>query len=161
MKNLSIICVFFCILTISCEKNITEILENSVQESTLSSSEPLEYASVEELINAIYSQNIDVRSSDFVSYAETVMQEDGYDDLPWAINSVNFASILNSEGEVIFDDVFLKLCRYGKFFISSLCTSDIGTKYFSFLCLVMVGNKSSNFPVPPKKILRLRYCTYF
>ena len=41
------------------------------------------------------------------------MQEDGYDDLPWAINSVNFASILNSEGEVIFDDVFLKLCRYG------------------------------------------------
>lgn len=113
MKNLSIICVFFCILTISCEKNITEILENSVQESTLSSSEPLEYASVEELINAIYSQNIDVRSSDFVSYAETVMQEDGYDDLPWAINSVNFASILNSEGEVIFDDVFLKLCRYG------------------------------------------------
>lgn len=41
------------------------------------------------------------------------MQEVGYDDLPWAINSLNFASILNSEGEVIFDDVFLKLCRYG------------------------------------------------
>ena len=48
-----------------------------------------------------------------------------------------------------------------RFFTSSLCTSDIGTKYFSVLCLTMEGIKSSIFPVFPKKILRLRYCTYF
>ena len=37
----------------------------------------------------------------------------------------------------------------------------MGTRYFSVLCLVMAGIRSSNLPVFPKKILRLRYCTYF
>ena len=65
------------------------------------------------MMSAINSNNSNVKSTGFISYAETVMQEDGYDDLPWSINSESFASILNVDGEVIFNDTFLKLCHYG------------------------------------------------
>ena len=100
-------------MVISCEKNNNEIHENDVKESFVAYSEPLKYSSLEDMRNAIYSGNLDVKSSGFVSYAETVMKEDGYDDLPWAIHSESFASILNVDGEVVFNNIFLKLCRYG------------------------------------------------
>lgn len=51
--------------------------------------------------------------SDFVSYAETVMQEDGYDDRPNAILSEAFGSILNPDGEAFFGDCFVKVGNYG------------------------------------------------
>lgn len=114
MKNLYYICAIICgIMAVSCEKSNGEINENHIKEPVLTYSEPLTYASLEDMRNSIYSGSMDVKSSDFISYAETVMQEDGYDDLPWSIRSEAFASILNVDGEVIFDNTFLKLCRFG------------------------------------------------
>ena len=81
--------------------------------------------------------------------------------------------VLHRERTSIFDSSTAADVRYllvlvlqtcvlsGRFFPSSLCTSDIGTRYFSVLCFTMEGIRSSIFPVAPKKILRLRYCTYF
>lgn len=101
MKNLYYICAIICgIMAVSCEKSNGEINENHIKEPVLTYSEPLTYASLEDMRNSIYSGSMDVKSSDFISYAETVMQEDGYDDLPWSIRSEAFASILNVDGEV-------------------------------------------------------------
>lgn len=55
-----------------------------------------------------------MRSTDgFVSYAETVMQQPGYDDMPEAIMSYKFGSVLNSEGELVVAGYFIKLCSHG------------------------------------------------
>lgn len=113
MKNLYFIGVLCCLIAVSCEKNINEVHDNNVEKPVSVYSDPAVYASLEDMRNAIYSKDTDVKSYDFVSYAETVMQEDGYSDLPWSINSERFASVLNVDGEVIFNDTFLKLCRYG------------------------------------------------
>ena len=48
-------------------------------------------------------------SVDLLSYAETVMQEEGYAEQPYAIMSESFGSVLNPDGEVIFGEFALKL----------------------------------------------------
>lgn len=115
MKNLNLIFSLSCVLVISlsCENRILGTPETEMLDSALVYSEPLVYESLEDMQNAIFSGNNVVRSSTFVSYAETTMQEDGYSDLPWAINSERFGSVLNKDGEVIFGNTFLKLSKYG------------------------------------------------
>lgn len=55
-------------------------------------------------------------SVDLLSYAETVMQEEGYAEQPYAIMSESFGSVLNPDGEVIFGEFALKLYEKGILF---------------------------------------------
>ena len=146
MKNIYILSAVFCIATISCAKIGEEKLGVNILDLNTASSAPMVYESVEELRNAICNGNVDVKSSDFVSYAETVMQEDGYDELPWAINSTNFASILNSDGEVIFADTFLKLCRYGVIY-APVSKVDKARIYASYDECVDLVNRATSVPL--------------
>ena len=115
MKNIISVLFLGCVLaiSISCENSILGTPESVVLDSIPVYSEPLVYESLEAMQIAIFSGNNVVKSSTFVSYAETTMQEDGYEDLPWAINSERFGSVLNKDGEVIFGGTFLKLAKYG------------------------------------------------
>ena len=83
-------------------------------------SSPLEFDSEKDLVAAIEA-NIDAvqtkASNDgFISYYETVMQEDGYDDRQNAIFSDAFGSILNQDGEVIYGNTLIKVGKTGIFY---------------------------------------------
>ena len=77
-------------------------------------SEPLMFSSVDVLRDYANNQSAITKSTNgFVSYAETVMREPGYDDRPNAILSQKFGSILNANGEVIVNGYFAKLSDIG------------------------------------------------
>lgn len=81
---------------------------------------PYEFASLSDLQNAIsdYDPGVGTKTSGVLqlSYAQTVMQEEGYDDQPYAIMSESFGSVLNPDGEVVFGGHMLKLCTKGILF---------------------------------------------
>ena len=83
-------------------------------------SSPLKFNSEDDLILAIESNigHIQTKSSNdgFVSYYETVMQEDGYEDRPNAIFSDAFGSVLNQDGEVIFGNTLIKVGKTAVFY---------------------------------------------
>ncbi len=92
-------------------------------------SAPRVFSSAEELVcavNALREGNLLTKSetNSFVSYYETVMQECGYDDRPNAIYSEAFGAILNSAGEVIYGDIFVKVGEEGIFYgpLADSCT---------------------------------------
>lgn len=123
MKKVFSYLLIISLFAISCQEK-TSIVETANQVTPASESiPPLKFSSIDELQNTIYGIR-DAASiiegtkaafpvSDFVSYAETVMQEDGYDDRPNAICSDAFGSILNPDGEVVFGDYVLKVCDRG------------------------------------------------
>ncbi len=100
---------------VSCEKDV--VINNDVdstEEIKNDLSRPLEFSSKESLFEAIKSFDSDAPTTrshvtGFVSYYDSVMQEDDYDERPNAILSEAFGSILNPEGEVIYGDTFLKV----------------------------------------------------
>ena len=105
----------------ACQKENAETPVLSNEEKT--GVAPLTFGSVSEIRNVLYSMqdagsdDISTKSissnPDFLSYAETVMLEPGYDDKPNVIISEVFGSVLNPDGEVIFGDYMLKVCDYG------------------------------------------------
>ena len=109
-------------LVASCSKEENEPMEDR-QESSESSewevSAPIRFSDGDDLRAALagYSESGGVRSraadDGFVSYLETVMEEPGYDDQPYAILSGAFGAILNSEGEVVFGDNLIHVSRHG------------------------------------------------
>ena len=107
--------IIACFAMMSCEKDITVNQENdSPEEIRNDLSKPLEFSSKGDLVDAINAFDPDAPSTraivtGFVSYYDSVMQEEGYDERPNAILSDAFGSILNPDGEVIFDDTFLKV----------------------------------------------------
>ena len=126
MKRIAFI--FFVIsLVLSCsdkqEYEMASLKTEDSKRNSLEVSEPLTFQNVGDLND--YAWNVAPQSKaldNFVSYAETVMREDDYEDRPNAILSTRFGSVLNSEGEVIVAGYFLKLSDYG------LLISDLGQK---------------------------------
>jgi lipoprotein len=123
MKKVFSYFLILLLFAVSCQEK-TGIVETATRRtSALESVSPLEFSSIDELQNTICgirdAESISKGTkaafpmSGFLSYAETVMQEDGYDDRPNAICSEAFGSILNPDGEVIFGENMLKLCKYG------------------------------------------------
>ena len=104
-----------CALTlISCSKDfIVKNLdqENSPIMSEIEVSEPLHFATIDELETAMHSAK--TKSSSFVSYADVVMSTEEYEMKDNVILSEKFGSILNAYGEVSFDRYFLKVCDFG------------------------------------------------
>lgn len=104
----------------SCSMNKEEMLcasESELTSETTNVSAPLHFTSASALVDAMNStKTVTTRTSTvdgFVSYFESVMSEDGYDDLPYAILSEAFGSILNSDGEVEFGDNLIKVSKFG------------------------------------------------
>ncbi len=105
----------------SCSVNKEEILcanESELTSETTSVSTPLHFTSASALVDAMNNSTKKVKTrtltaDSFVSYLESVMSEDGYDDLPYAILSEAFGSILNSDGEVEFGDNLIKVSKFG------------------------------------------------
>ena len=99
----SSIVIFSSIFLVSCEKEENESvnLSEALAKKVTQVSNPLHFTNKEDLVatfNNYYEKSeIASRASsdDFVSYLETVMSEDGYEDLPYAILSDAFGSILN------------------------------------------------------------------
>ena len=119
--------VFYSVLAV-CAFSVMACQKENAETPALSNEEktgvaPLTFGSVSEIRNVLYSMQgagsdgISTKSissnPDFLSYAETVMLEPGYDDKPNAIISEVFGSVLNPDGEVIFGDYMLKVCDYG------------------------------------------------
>ena len=117
----SSIVIFSSIFLVSCEKEENESvnLSEALAKKVTQVSNPLHFTNKEDLVatfNNYYEKSeIASRASsdDFVSYLETVMSEDGYEDLPYAILSDAFGSILNSEGELCFGDNLLHVSDKG------------------------------------------------
>ena len=112
---------FFTIILIAgCQKDV--VMPSA--EVTHNESEiliPFEFSSLEEMQKVImeYDSNDSATRSnsvDLLSYAETVMQEEGYAEQPYAIMSESFGSVLNPDGEVIFGEFALKLYEKGILF---------------------------------------------
>lgn len=114
--------VALCFLMTSCEKTVVVNNEiDSVEEAQNDLSRPLEFSSRESLLDAVKSFDYDASATrsivtGFVSYYDTVMQEDDYDERPNAIFSDAFGSILNPDGEVICDGTFFKLGLNGIYY---------------------------------------------
>lgn len=119
--------VFYSVLAV-CAFSVMACQKENAETPVLSNEEktgvaPLTFGSVSEIRNVLYSMqdagsdDISTKSissnPDFLSYAETVMLEPGYDDKPNVIISEVFGSVLNPDGEVIFGDYMLKVCDYG------------------------------------------------
>ena len=101
-------------LAVNQEKETAEVVKNDL-------SRPLEFSSKESLLDAIKSFDPDAPATrslvtGFVSYYDSVMQEEDYDERPNAIFSDAFGSILNPDGEVIYGDTFLKVGLLGLFY---------------------------------------------
>lgn len=119
MKLRFFLTTFLIATCISCDKETPIETNNATTENELIAkypvSEPLHFDSVESLAmsmrNGLPFGNS--KATSFVSYAETVMNEPGYDDRPNAILSTRFGSILNSEGEVEFGSYVLKVTEWG------------------------------------------------
>lgn len=120
MKNfICLLAVVVAAMTVACQKDQPYHNGKSMEDMTIVVP-PFEYASLSDLQNAIsdYDPKVGTRAVGVsqLSYAQTVMQEDGYDYQPYAIMSESFGSVLNPEGEAIFGDYALKLCHKGILF---------------------------------------------
>lgn len=78
-------------------------------------SSPLIFATTDDAIAAINNCRSSTKSymDPFVSYAETVMQENDYDKREYALQSESFGSILNSKGEVYMNGYYIRLIENG------------------------------------------------
>ena len=109
-------------MLLSCEKDFRCVMNSDDDGVTdvQKWSSPLKFNSEDDLILAIESNigHIQTKSSNdgFVSYYETVMQEDGYEDRPNAIFSDAFGSVLNQDGEVIFGNTLIKVGKTAVFY---------------------------------------------
>lgn len=107
------------VIIVGCQKEAA-FQDDSSREDKEMDIAPFEYASLSDLQNAIsdYDPKVGTRAVGVsqLSYAQTVMQEEGYDYQPYAIMSESFGSVLNPEGEAIFGDYALKLCHIGILF---------------------------------------------
>ncbi len=124
----SIAIILAIVMVISCQKEVipevTKIDAKEVENS------PMTFNSLDEMLQHIETYN---STTPFVksmvpqqlSYAVTVMQEDGYDDRPDAIMSEAFGSVLSPDGEAIFGNIAMKLCKYGLLYSSSDHLQDI------------------------------------
>lgn len=110
------LCLIFCS---SCCKEELTISSEQVQiaDPEYSVSDPLHFDSAEALASSVWEYKGDIAvkssSSPFISFAETIMREPGYEDRPNAILSERFGSVLNSEGEVEFANYLLKVTDVG------------------------------------------------
>ena len=93
------------VIIVGCQKE-DAFQDDSSREDKEMDIAPFEYASLSDLQNAIsdYDPKVGTRAVGVsqLSYAQTVMQEEGYDYQPYAIMSESFGSVLNPEGEAIF-----------------------------------------------------------
>lgn len=121
LKQTALITLVFA-TALSCKKesNESEIQINGDIPETNVFSMPKEFNSEADLISTIesYIDGTKTKSSDdgFVSYYQTVMQEDGYDDRQNAIFSEALGSLLNPNGEVIFGNTLMKVGKTGVFY---------------------------------------------
>ena len=78
-------------------------------------SDPLVFATTDEARQAMRYDRSATKSyiESFVSYAETVMQEDEYENREYALQSESFGSILNANGEVLINGYYLRLIDNG------------------------------------------------
>lgn len=110
---------FIAALFSACSDEKLDILVSVPDESSnaiYSESEIKQYSSPEELLAAFenYKEDTKTRSDvHFISYLETVMSKPGYEDLPYAILSSAFGSILNQDGELVFGDNLIHVSKYG------------------------------------------------
>lgn len=104
----------------ACQKGVlTDRDEVKERQADAAEVQPLTFSSVSELQNTVSrireaqangaATKSAVPDADFISYAETVMQEDDYDSRVNAICSRAIGSILNPDGEVIFGDYMMKI----------------------------------------------------
>lgn len=122
MYNKLTLTMLMCIgALVSCNKETDAIVESSDSASETVLSKPLCFSSEDDFVAAVEALK-DGRpvtrseSEDFVSYYETVMQEDGYDERPNAILGDSFGSVLNAAGEVIYGSVLVKVGECGIFY---------------------------------------------
>ena len=110
---------------ISCAKTSEEsVFEHNAE--TMEFSEPLQFEDEYLLASAMLNdQPVTKAGDDFVSYASTVMTQEGYDDLPYAIDSERIGRLLNPAGEVYFGDNILKVSRLGTFLSSKSKANDL------------------------------------
>lgn len=116
MKKIQLLLALFCLISCSTKQEINEkpCINSGGSIASFYVSSPLSFTDVDELKQ--YADNLtplSKTSDGFVSYAETVMQLPDYDERPDAILSTKFGSVLNSEGEVIVGEYFIKLSEYG------------------------------------------------
>ena len=146
-----IITFALCAVTfISCSKEfIVKDLDNEdpTNLSATSVSEPLHFATIDELEAAMHSAR--TKSTSFVSYADAVMSTEEYEMKDNVILSEKFGSILNAYGEVSFDIYFLKVCDFG--ILYSLIEDksqlrELATKKVSDLNII----QCNNCPIPLK-----------
>ncbi len=104
----------------SCNKEpvLTEDSLQNQETATIPSevSEPLQFESLSDLQNAITSGSVapSVRSSsDFISYAESEMTDDSYDNDGNVILSEAFGKVLNQDGKVVFGDILVRIGKCG------------------------------------------------
>lgn len=106
--------IMMAVLT-ACTSEVISDLSDVSEEPSVAESQEGEirhFSSPKEVVSAMDNYSIKTRSDDgFVSYLETVMEEPGYDDQPYAILSDAFGSILNSDGEVEFGDNLIKVTK--------------------------------------------------
>ena len=114
LKRMAIVMV--AVLTACTSEVISDLSDVSEEPSVpvFQEKELRQFSSPEEVVSAMDNYSIKTRSDDgFVSYLETVMEEPGYDDQPYAILSDAFGSLLNPNGELVFDNNLLHVSRYG------------------------------------------------
>lgn len=98
----------------SCSKEQDQLTTDESVAQVFEEMEIRQFSSPEEVISALDNYSIATKADDgFVSYLETVMEEPGYDDQPYAILSEAFGLLLNPNGELIFGDNLLHVSKYG------------------------------------------------
>ena len=108
--HISILCLM--LMFVSCSKSVNIETETDTHFNIeKGSSAPLHFASINDIKEAMSSYK--TKSSDFISYADAVMSSDEYEEKTNAILSEAFGSILNKEGELMFDKYILKVCNFG------------------------------------------------
>lgn len=120
MKKLILLLMAMAAGVTACQKENLDVKDATQEEDTdRIDVAPLSFSSASELQNTVsrireaQTLGFDTKSiiptADFISFAETVMQEDDYDDRINAICSKAIGSILNPDGEVIFGDYMMKV----------------------------------------------------
>lgn len=98
----------------SCSKEQDQLTTKESSVHLFQEKEIRQFSSSEDVVSAMNDYSIQTRSDDgFVSYLETVMEEPGYDDQPYAILSDAFGSLLNPNGELVFGNNLLHVSKYG------------------------------------------------
>lgn len=116
MKTIRIFSIISIILLFNaCQKDKLTHLSTKNTRNEYEISSPLVFATTDDAIAAINDSRKATKSyvEPFVSYAETVMQEDDYDKREYALQSESFGSILNSKGEVYMNGYYIRLIENG------------------------------------------------